>query len=173
MGLVLFDCAMVIAVDISENKLRLATEFGATHTINAGECDPVQAIRDLTDGRGADYTIEAAGRSDTIEKAFDAVRRGGGLCVFASHPVHGSRISLDPFEMICGKQIMGSWGGGSDPDRDIPIYADLYLKGKLPLDKLITQRYRLEDVNQALDDLEQNLVVRPIITIDSSLGEVI
>ena len=173
MGLVLFDCAMVIAVDISENKLRLATEFGATHTINAGECDPVQAIRDLTDGRGADYTIEAAGRSDTIEKAFDAVRRGGGLCVFASHPAHGSRISLDPFEMICGKQIMGSWGGGSDPDRDIPIYADLYLKGKLPLDKLITQRYSLEDVNQALDDLEQNLVVRPIITIDSSLGEVI
>ena len=172
MGLVLFDCEMVIAVDISEDKLRLAKEFGATHTINAADCDPVQAIRNLTDGRGADYTVEAAGRSDTIEKAFDAVRRGGGLCVFASHPSQGSRISLDPFEMICGKQIMGSWGGGSDPDRDIPIYADLYLKGKLPLDKLITLRYSLEDVNQALDDLEQNKVVRPLITIDPTIGEV-
>ena len=172
MGLVLFDCEMVIAVDISEDRLRLAEEFGATHTINAAECDPVQAIRDLTDGRGADYTVEAAGRSDTIEKAFDAVRRGGGLCVFASHPSHGSRISLDPFEMICGKQIIGSWGGSSDPDRDIPIYADLYLKGKLPLGKLITHRYSLEEVNQALDDLEQNKVVRPLIVIDPALEEV-
>ena len=170
MGLVLFDCEMVIAVDISENRLRLAEEFGATHTINASKCDPVQAIRDLTDGLGADYTVEAAGRSDTIEKAFDAVRRGGGLCVFASHPSHGSRISLDPFEMICGKQIKGSWGGSSDPDRDIPIYADLYVKGKLPLGKLITNRYSLEEVNQALDDLEQNQVVRPLITINSDLG---
>ena len=170
MGLVLFDCEMVIAVDISEDRLRLAEEFGATHTINAADCDPVQAIRNLTDGRGADYTVEAAGRSDTIEKAFDAVRRGGGLCVFASHPSHGSRISLDPFEMICGKQIKGSWGGSSDPDRDIPIYADLYVKGKLPLDKLITNRYSLDEVNQALDDLEQNQVVRPLITINSALG---
>ena len=172
MGLVLFDCEMVIGVDISEDRLRLAEEFGATHTINAAECDPVQAIRDLTDGWGADYTVEAAGRSDTIEKAFNAVRRGGGLCVFASHPSHGSRISLDPFEMICGKQIIGSWGGSSDPDRDIPIYADLYLKGKLPLDRLITHRYSLEEVNQALDDLEQNKVMRPLIAIDPALGEV-
>ena len=172
MALVLFECEIVIAVDISDDRLRLAEEFGATHTINAAECDPVQAIRDLTDGRGTDYTVEAAGRIDTIEKAFEAVRRGGGLCVFASHPSHGSRISLDPFEMICGKQIIGSWGGGSDPDRDIPIYADLYLKGKLPLDKLITNRYGLEEVNQALDDLEQNKVVRPLIVIDPSLQDV-
>ena len=172
MALVLFECEIVIAVDISDDRLKLAEEFGATHTINAAECDPVQAIRDLTDGRGTDYTVEAAGRSETIEKAFDAVRRGGGLCVFASHPSHGSRISLDPYEMICGKQITGSWGGGSDPDRDIPIYADLYLKGKLPLVKLITKRYTLEEVNQALDDLEQNKVVRPLIAIDTTLEKI-
>ncbi|MDE0940670.1 MAG: hypothetical protein OSA43_12010 [Pirellulales bacterium] len=124
---------------------------------------PVGVIRELTQGRGADYTIE---------QAFDAMRRRGGLCAFASHPVHGSRISLDTFELICGKQIMGSWGGGSDPDRDISIYANLYLKGKLPLDKLITNRYGLEEVNQALDDLEQNKVVRPLIVIDPSLQDV-
>jgi S-(hydroxymethyl)glutathione dehydrogenase/alcohol dehydrogenase len=173
MGLVLFDCEMVVAVDISEDRLQLAKEFGATHTINASDLDPVQAIRELTDGQGVDYTVEAAGRSDTIEKAFDAVRRGGGLCVFASHPAHGNRISLDPFEMICGKQITGSWGGGSDPDRDIPIYADLYLEGKLPLDKLITKRYSLEEINQALDDLEQNKVVRPLVSIDTTLEDAI
>ena len=171
MGLVLFDCEMVVAVDISEDRLQLAKEFGATHTINASDLDPVQAVRELTNGQGVDYTVEAAGRSDTIEKAFDAVRRGGGLCVFASHPAHGNRISLDPFEMICGKQITGSWGGGSDPDRDIPIYADLYLEGKLPLGKLITNRYSLEEINQALDDLEQNKVVRPLIAIDTTLEQ--
>jgi S-(hydroxymethyl)glutathione dehydrogenase/alcohol dehydrogenase len=169
MGLILFDCEIVIAVDVSKDRLQLAQEFGATHIIDASKCDPVQAIRDLTDERGADYTVEAAGRSDTIEKAFDSVRRGGGLCVFASHPPHGSRISLDPFEMICGKQILGSWGGNSDPDRDIPIYSDLYLKGKLPLGKMITKRYSLEEINQALNDLEQNKVVRPLIEIDSTL----
>ena len=170
MGLVMYDCSKIIAVDISENKLKLATEFGATHTVNAGESNPVQAIRDLTGGHGADYTVESAGRIETIEQAFDAVKRGGGLGVFASHPAHGSRISIDPFEMICGKQIMGSWGGGSDPDQDIPMYANLYLEGKLPLDKLITKRYSLDNINQALDDLEQNEVVRPLIVIDTTLG---
>lgn len=170
MGLVLFDCAVVIAVDISEEKLSLAREFGATHTINATECDPVKTIRDLTGGRGADYTVEAAGRSNTIEQAFESVRREGGLCVFASHPPQGTRISLDPFEMICGKQIIGSWGGASDPDRDIPIYAALYRDGKLPLEKLITHRYRLDEADKALDDLEQNAVVRPLIEIDTSVG---
>lgn len=172
MALKLFDCASIIAVDISENKLQLAREFGATHTINASEHDPVEAIRELTNGRGADYTIEAAGRSETIEQAFDAVRRGGGLCVFASHPEHGGRISLDPYELICGKQIMGSWGGASNPDRDIPLFAKLYLEGKLPLDKLLTQRYRLDEINQALDDLEQNRVGRPLIVIDPTLDKI-
>ena len=169
MGLVLFECEKIIAVDISNDRLCLAKEFGATHVINATDCNPVKAIQDLTDGIGTDYTVEAAGRSDTIEKSFEAVRSKGGLCVFASHPPHGSRISLDPYEMISGKQIMGSWGGGSDPDRDIPMYADLYIKGKLPLEKLISKRYTLEEVNLALDDLENNKVVRPLIVIDASL----
>lgn len=172
MALGLFECATIIAVDISEDKLRLAKEFGATHTINASECDPVAAIRELTGGRGTDYTIEAAGRAETIEQAFDAARRGGGLCTFASHPAHGKRITLDPYELICGKQIVGSWGGASDPDRDIPMFAKLYVEGKLPLEKLITHRYRLEDINQALDDLEQNRVGRPLIEIDPTLGSV-
>lgn len=172
MALASFECPLIIAVDISEDKLQMAREFGATHTINAGAHNPVEVIRELTEGRGTDYTIEAAGRAETIEQAFDAVKRGGGLCVFASHPAHGKRISLDPYELICGKQIMGSWGGASNPDHDIPMFAKLYLDSKLPLDKLITQRYRLDDINQALDDLEQNRVGRPLIEIDPTLGAV-
>jgi S-(hydroxymethyl)glutathione dehydrogenase/alcohol dehydrogenase len=170
LALRLFECATVIAVDVAPDKLQLAREFGATDTVDASERDPVQAVREITKGRGVDYSVEAAGLSRTIEQAFSAVRRGGGLCVFASHPQNGSHITLDPYEMICGKRIQGSWGGSSDPDRDIPMFSALYREGKLPLEKLITRRYSLEQINQALDDLEQNRVARPLIIIDPSLS---
>ena len=167
----LFECEKVIAVDISENKLQLAQSFGATHIINASTTDPVAAIQELTGGLGTDYAVEASGQARVIEQAFDSVRRGSGLCVFASHPKYGERISIDPYELICGKQIRGSWGGNSNPDRDIPIYAKLYLEGRLPLEKLITKRYTLEAINEALEDLEHNRVGRPLIEIDTSIGQ--
>jgi S-(hydroxymethyl)glutathione dehydrogenase/alcohol dehydrogenase len=170
MATMLFDCAQVIAVDVSAAKLELARSFGASHTIDASKEDPVAAIRALTQEAGVDYAIEASGRARVIEQAFDAVRRGGGVCVFASHPEHGDRISIDPYELICGKQIRGSWGGSSDPDRDIPVFAKLYREGRLPLEKLITKRYTLAQINDALDDLEHERVGRPLIEIDTTLG---
>lgn len=170
MATMLFDCAQVIAVDVSPAKLELARSFGATATIDAGKEDPVAAIRVLTGGVGADYAVEASGRASVIEKAFEAVRRGGGICVFASHPEQGERISIDPYELICGKHIRGSWGGGSDPDRDIPVFARLYREGRLPLEKLITKRYTLDQINEALDDLEHERVGRPLIEIDTTLA---
>lgn len=170
MATMLFDCTKVIAVDVSAEKLALATSFGATHTINVAQEDPVSEIRSLTGGLGVDYAVEASGQVSVIEQAFESVRRGGGVCVFASHPEHGKRISIDPYELICGKQIRGSWGGSSNPDRDIPIFAKLYLEGRLPLEKLITNRYPLEAINEALDDLEHHRVGRPLIEIDTTLG---
>jgi S-(hydroxymethyl)glutathione dehydrogenase/alcohol dehydrogenase len=169
MATMLFECSKVIAIDVSEDKLSLARSFGATHTINAKQTDPVIAIRDLTSGTGLDYSVEASGQVRVIEQAFESVRRGGGVCVFASHPEHGKRISIDPYELICGKQIRGSWGGSSNPDRDIPLFAELYLEGKLPLEKLINKKYKLEAINDALCDLENNLVARPLIVIDPNL----
>ena len=171
MATMLFECSKVIAVDVSAEKLALARSFGATHTIDANQGDPVNEIRDLTDGLGVDYAVEASGQVRVIEQAFESVRRGGGLCVFASHPEHGKRISIDPYELICGKQIRGSWGGSSNPDRDIPMFAKLYLEGGLPLEKLITKRYPLEAINEALDDLEHHRVGRPLIEIDTTLGQ--
>ena len=171
MATMLFECAKVIAVDISADKLELARSFGATHTINATEVDPVSEIRALTDDLGVDYSVEASGQVSVIEQAFNSVRRGGGVCVFASHPENGKRISIDPFELICGKQIRGSWGGSSNPDRDIPLFAKLYLEGRLPLEKLITKRYPLDAINEALDDLEHHRVGRPLIEIDTTLGQ--
>jgi len=160
----------VIAVDVSNEKLALASSFGATHTINASTSDPEKKIKALTGGIGVDYSVEASGQVKVIEQAFASIRRNGGVCVFATHPENGKNISIDPYELICGKQIRGTWGGGSDPDRDIPMFAQLYLQGKLPLEKLITKRYKLEDINEALDDLEHHRVGRPLIEIDPSLN---
>jgi S-(hydroxymethyl)glutathione dehydrogenase/alcohol dehydrogenase len=171
MATMLFKCANVIAVDVSVDKLSLARSFGATHTIDATQVDPVSQIRAITCGPGVDYAVEASGQVSVIEQAFESVRRGGGVCVFASHPEHGKRISVDPYELICGKQIRGSWGGNSNPDRDIPMFAKLYLEGRLPLEKLITKRYALEAINEALDDLEHHRVGRPLIEIDTALGQ--
>jgi S-(hydroxymethyl)glutathione dehydrogenase/alcohol dehydrogenase len=165
----LYQFAEIIAVDIAPEKLALARELGATALIDARTQHSVEEIRHLTGGAGADHVIEAAGLAQTIEQAFEATRRGG-LCIFASHPQSGARISIDPYELICGKRIIGSWGGGSDPDRDIPRFAGWYRSGRLPLESLITRRYRLDEINQALDDLEQHRVGRPLIEIDSSIG---
>lgn len=161
----IYQCSKVIAIDVEDEKLELARELGATHTINARKQDPVAAIMELTSGVGLDYAVEAGGLIATIEQAFRSVKKGGGLCVFASHPPTGEKISLDPHDLISGKRIQGSWGGASNPDRDIPLLADLYLKGRLPLEKLIGKRYKLSEINEALADLENRRTTRPLIEI--------
>ena len=163
MAACLYDCQLLIAVDIEQGKLNLAREFGATHLINSSKEDPVERIREITGGKGVDYSIEAAGVVRTIEQAFQSVRKSGGKCVFASHPSANEKIMIDPFDLICGKEIMGSWGGDSKPEEDIPRFAKLYLEGKLPLEKLLTRRYSLNQINEALNDLEQRKVGRPLI----------
>lgn len=166
----LFECQAVIAVDVSRDKLQLAADFGATHVVDASEMDPVARVREITGGAGADYAVEASGSARVIEQAVDTIRTNGGLCVFASHPPSGERISIDPHDLISGKQIRGSWGGRSMPDEALPKFAVLYGDGRLPLEKLISQRYALHDINDALDDLEAGRVGRPLIEIDPDLG---
>lgn len=165
----LFEFRQIIGVDVSDAKLALANEFGATSTINSLRQDPVAEIRALTGGQGVDYSVDASGSASVTELAFASIRRGGGLCVFASHPSAGSQIRLDPYELICGKQIRGSWGGACDPDIDIPRLAQLYVSGKLPLRKLLSRRYALDQINEALEDLDQQRVERPLIELDPTL----
>lgn len=162
--------ARLIAVDVQPAKLALARDLGATDVIDAGAANPVAAIRALTNGAGVDRAVEAAGRADTIEQAFESVRRFGGLAVFASHPASGARVSLDPFELICGKQLRGSWGGASKPDADVPRWAALWQDGALKLEKLLGRRYALEDINDALDDLEAGRALRPLIVLDETIA---
>jgi S-(hydroxymethyl)glutathione dehydrogenase / alcohol dehydrogenase len=158
----LMNATTIIAVDVSESKLAQARALGATHTVDASREDPVERVRTIT-GAGADYAVEAAGRSDAMEAAFRSVRDGGGTCVLAGNVPHGGRITIDPFDLIKGKRLAGSWGGEAVPDRDIARYVRLYERGKLPLAAFITHEYPLEDINSAVDDLEAGRVGRALI----------
>jgi len=157
------DCRQIIAVDINNSKLDVSLSLGASHVVNAMEQDPVSEIMRLTGGKGVDYAIEAAGLRDTMEKAFSSIRANGGTLIIAGNLGHNEKISIDPFDLIKGKKILGSWGGGTDPDRDIPVYVDLYLSGKLNLTPFIANEYKLEDINQGFCDLEQGKIIRPLI----------
>ncbi len=158
-----FAPAHIIAIDIESHKLDLARKLGATHCFRADESG-IQEFRSAF-GEGVDYSIESAGRVDTIELAFDLVKRGGGLCTFASHPASGDKISLDPFELICGKRIQGSWGGACKPDTDIPIIAGLIKKHNIPVDLLLSREYSLDTINSALEDLEARKIARALIKV--------
>lgn len=160
----LMNATTIIGVDVFDHKLEQARLVGATHLINANQQDALASILQITGGRGVDYAIEAVGRRETMETALRAVRDSGGLCVVAGNLPYGERISIDPFDLIRGRQIVGTWGGETQPDRDIPLYVDLYLAGKLKLGALITDEYRLEEINQALEDLEQGKVGRALIS---------
>ncbi|MFZ2956841.1 MAG: zinc-binding dehydrogenase [Candidatus Ozemobacteraceae bacterium] len=161
-----FSCSQIFAIDVEDRKLALAKEFGASRLINASREEVLAVIHNATRGRGVDYSIEAAGSTSTIELAFNSVRKFGGLCVFASHPPFGKKISIDPHDLICGKRIEGSWGGACNPDVDIPKFASLYTQGNFPLEKLLSKRYKLEEINQALKDLENHQIVRALLEIN-------
>ena len=154
---------LLIAIDIEDEKLNLAEELGATHIINSTLSDPIKELLEITNGKGVDYAVEAAGLSATISMAFNMVKRNGGKCVFASHPANGELVCLDPFEMICGKILQGSWGGSSSPDRDVPVFGEYYRQGKLALDRLVSKTYTLANINDALNELEYSHLSRPII----------
>lgn len=156
---------LLIAVDVADDKLALAREIGADLVIDARETDPVEAIRAAA-APGADFCVDASGRTAVIEQAFLASHPKHGLTIFASHPAAGEKISLDPHHLISGRRIQGSWGGACDPDRDIPRLAALYTSGQLPLELFRAPAYPLDRVNEAMDDLHHGRVLRPILEID-------
>lgn len=153
----------LIAVDVVPHKLELARRLGATHALNAATDDVLEQIRALTGGKGVDFTIEAAGIPSVMQTAFAATRYGGGQCVLAGNVTHGETIAIDPYDLIRGRQIRGSWGGETDPDTDIKRYADLALSGKLDLSAMVNAEYPLSAINEALDDLEAGRVLRAMV----------
>jgi S-(hydroxymethyl)glutathione dehydrogenase/alcohol dehydrogenase len=162
----LMAAAKIIAIDIYDHKLEHARSLGATDTINARKQNCVTEIYQITGGIGVDFAIESAGKRETMEMAFRVVRDMGGLCVLAGNLPQGEQISIDPFDLIKGKRIVGTWGGETKPDRDIPLYVDLYIKGRLKLENLITHCYSLEEINTAIEDLKSGKIGRALIDMD-------
>lgn len=169
MSATVYKCSTIIAIDVEDHKLVTARELGATHTINSKKLDPVKAILNITKGVGVDFSVESAGHGTVVESAFQSVRDNGGRCVVAGHPDPGDVARIYPHDLIRGKRIEGSWGGECQPDRDIPLMAQFFLDGRFPLEKLISHRYELEDINQALSDLENKKVARALIEIDKNI----
>lgn len=152
----------IIAVDVHESKLKKAAACGATHVVNAAQVDPKEAILTLTEGRGVDYVFESAGKREAMETAFSSLK-APGLCVLAGNLPLGEKISIDPFDLIRGKRIMGTWGGRSNIDQDVAHYSALYLRNEIDLNLLITHEYPLDEINTLVSELEKGRVGRGLI----------
>lgn len=155
---------MVIAVDTIESKLATARELGATHIVDASSHDPVNSIRDITNG-GVEYSFEAIGLKATAEQAFRALAPGGTATVIGMIPV-GQKVELDGYEFLREKKIQGSIMGSNRFRVDMPRYIDLYLQGKLLLDEMISRTGRLEDVNEAFRAMKAGEVARTVLRFD-------
>jgi S-(hydroxymethyl)mycothiol dehydrogenase len=164
-GARLAGAATVIAVDLDDRKLEWAKEFGATHTVNAGKEDPVDAVRALTGGNGADVCIEAVGNPKVMEQAFYA-RDLAGTLVQVGVPDPSMTIELPMIEFFGrGGRLKPSWYGDCLPSRDFPVLVDLHLQGRLPLDKFVSETIALDAVEDAFHKMEQGEVLRSVVVL--------
>ena len=154
----------VIAADPDPDKREQALRLGAAYAVDPmGVALQEQVFEAFPSG--VDVAIDAAGTAAGTEAAFDCLRYDGGRLIFASHPPAGDRICLDPHDLIRGKSIRGSWGGASTPDDDIPRLAETITGGGISLDFMVPRTYSLDEVNEALGDLEALRAMRPVISI--------
>jgi alcohol dehydrogenase len=152
----------IIAIDVIEDKLRIAKQLGATHTVNAGDADAVEQVRALSDG-GCEYAFEMASSVKALELAFKVTRRGG-MTVTGSlpHPTH--RFEVPASQMVAEERTLkGSYIGSCVPGRDIPRFIALYQQGLLPVDHLLSERIGLKDINEGFDRLADGASVRQIL----------
>lgn len=164
-GARLAGAATIIAVDLDAGKLALAKEFGATHTVLASEVDPVAAIQELTGGHGADVCIEAVGHPKVLEQAFYA-RDLAGTVVQVGVPSPDMRIDLPMIDLFGrGGQLKPSWYGDCLPSRDFPMLIDLYLQGRLDLDRFVSETIALDEVEEAFHRMERGEVLRSVVVI--------
>lgn len=154
----------IIAVDTDPEKLQGARGFGATHTINAAESDPVEAIRALTDGNGADVVVDAVGVPQTYTQAFYA-RDLAGTVVLVGVPDPEMRLELPMLDVFArGGALKSSWYGDCLPERDFPMLTELYQQGRLPLDKFVTEEITLDEVDAAFEKMHRGEVLRSVVT---------
>ncbi|MGO9264421.1 MAG: Zn-dependent alcohol dehydrogenase [Candidatus Binataceae bacterium] len=168
---------MIIAVDQFESKLAMAKRFGATHTVDASNCDAVAEIRkivsgvsegptdvisSLTAGGGVDYSFEAVGSKKLAEQCFDVIKPGGTATIIGMIPV-GQKVELDGSKFLTERKIQGTMMGGNRFRIDMPRYIDYYQQGRLNLDDMISKRMKLEDVNEAFRAMKAGEVARSVL----------
>jgi S-(hydroxymethyl)glutathione dehydrogenase/alcohol dehydrogenase len=164
LGCVLAGCYPLIAVDVVQSKLDFAHELGATHVINSREEDAVKALRRLT-RTGPDYAFDSVGAAVTISQALNSVRPGGTAVVMGMHALK-EEVPISAGALIAqNKRLLGCFAGSSRPLVDLPKLVELYRGGKLPVDRLITHHYQLEEVNQAFADLEAGKIARGVLSL--------
>jgi S-(hydroxymethyl)glutathione dehydrogenase / alcohol dehydrogenase len=156
--------ARVIAVDMVDSKLEMAKQFGATDTVNAGKGDAVSGVMDLTEQRGADVTFEVIGLEATIQQAIGMARRGG-QAILVGVPPMDVMVTLPAMIglIVQEKTVKGCWYGSSDVRRDVPRLIDLYKKGQLKLDELISREIKLDGINEAYEAMKTGEVARSVI----------
>ncbi|MFD4395769.1 S-(hydroxymethyl)mycothiol dehydrogenase [Kitasatospora sp. NPDC058397] len=165
MGSRLAGASKIIAVDIDDRKLETARRLGATHTVNSRSTDPVEAIRELTGGNGADVVVEAVGRPETYKQAFYA-RDLAGTVVLVGVPTPEMTLELPLLDVFGrGGALKSSWYGDCLPSRDFPMLIDLHLQGRLDLGAFVTETIELDAVEQAFERMHQGDVLRSVVVL--------
>jgi aryl-alcohol dehydrogenase len=153
-------CTTIIGVDIHEDRLKMAKDMGATHTVSAAKEDPVQAIQEITGG-GPEYSLECIGNPAVFRQAVDILPRLG-VCGLLGVVPPGTEVSLDMDLIMNGRTVTGILGGDAIPDLFIPKLIELYSQGRFPFDRLITF-YPFDDINKAVEDMEKGRVMKPVL----------
>ena len=165
MGARLAGAGTIIAVDRDPRKLEWARELGATHTIDASQADAVQAVQELTGGFGADVVIDAVGRPETWKQAFYA-RDLAGTVVLVGVPTPDMTLEMPLIDFFSrGGALKSSWYGDCLPERDFPALVDLYQQGRLPLEKFVSERIKLEQVEDAFATMHRGEVLRSVVVL--------
>ena len=153
-------CTTIIAVDLSPERLKVAKELGATHTLNANEVNPVEAILDLTGG-GPNYSLECVGNPAVFRQALDVLPLLG-VCGLAGVVPPGTEVSVNMDLIMNGRTARGIIEGDAIPDLFIPKLIELYRQGRFPFDRMITF-YPFDEINKAVEEMEKGLVIKPVL----------
>jgi S-(hydroxymethyl)mycothiol dehydrogenase len=155
----------IIAIDRDPKKLQMATELGATHIIDASKVDAVEAVQELTDGFGADVVVDAVGRPETWKQAFYA-RDLAGTVVLVGVPTPDMTLEMPLIDFFSrGGSLKSSWYGDCLPERDFPALVDLYQQGRLPLGKFVSERIKLDQVEDAFATMHRGEVLRSVVVL--------
>jgi aryl-alcohol dehydrogenase len=156
-------CTPIVAVDLRSNRLELARDVGATHVVDASRAEPVEAVRTLT-RRGADFTLEATGSPQALRSAVDALAPTG-TCGVVGAPALGTEVSLDVTHVLTGGRVVrGIVEGEAVPSQFLPLLVDLWQRGQLPVDRMMTT-YDFDRIDQAAHDAEAGRVIKPVLRI--------